>query len=31
MADAVNTCYNLYVRCDNMYTIYNHYPYKLIL
>jgi len=31
MMEAVDTCYNLYVRCDDMYTIYSHCLYKLAL
>jgi len=31
MAEAVDTCYNLYVRCDDMYTICSHCLYKLVL
>jgi len=31
MAEAVDTCYNIYVRCDSMYTICSHCLYKLVL
>jgi len=31
MAESVDTCHNLSVRCDDMYTSWSHCLYKLVL